>query len=64
MVRGSVCAEDDPRVASGGGGVGAGSGVTQLRVYFQNGAQESGVSELVWSGKWVQGAAVIPPAAQ
>ncbi|OAF59932.1 hypothetical protein VC83_02794 [Pseudogymnoascus destructans] len=36
----------------------------QLRVYFQNGTQVSGVSEWVWSGGWVKGAAVIPPAAQ
>ncbi|OBT52371.1 hypothetical protein VE04_07737 [Pseudogymnoascus sp. 24MN13] len=37
---------------------------TQLRVYFQNGTQVSGVSEWVWSGGWVKGAAAIPPAAQ
>lgn len=37
---------------------------TQLRVYFQNGTQVSGVSEWVWSNGWVKGAAAIPPAAQ
>ncbi|KFZ08258.1 hypothetical protein V501_06037 [Pseudogymnoascus sp. VKM F-4519 (FW-2642)] len=37
---------------------------TQLRVYFQNGTQVSGVSEWVWSGGWVKGAAAIPPATQ
>ncbi|OBT75607.1 hypothetical protein VF21_05826 [Pseudogymnoascus sp. 05NY08] len=37
---------------------------TQLRVYFQNGTQVSGVSEWVWSGGWVRGVEAIPPAAQ
>ncbi|KFY89265.1 hypothetical protein V498_06476 [Pseudogymnoascus sp. VKM F-4517 (FW-2822)] len=37
---------------------------TQLRVYFQNGTQVTGVSEWVWSNGWVKGAAAIPPAAQ
>ncbi|KFY83628.1 hypothetical protein V498_07912, partial [Pseudogymnoascus sp. VKM F-4517 (FW-2822)] len=43
MVRGRVCARYDSGGAGGGGGVGTGGGVTQLRVYFQNGTQESGV---------------------
>lgn len=33
-----------------------------LRVYFQNGTEVSGVSEWVWNGKWGQGVKAIPPA--
>ena len=33
-----------------------------LRVYFQNGTEVSGVSEWMWNGKWAQGVKAIPPA--
>jgi len=38
----------------GGGGV-------QIRVYFQNGTQDSAITEWCWSGGWVQGRAALPP---
>lgn len=40
---------------------GSGGGLN-LRVYFQNGTDVTGVSEWVWSGSWTKGVAAIPPA--
>jgi len=40
---------------------GSGSGLN-LRVYFQNGTDVTGVSEWVWNGGWTAGVAAIPPA--
>lgn len=40
-----------------------GGGDLQIRVYFQNGTQDSAISEWCWSGGWVAGRAALPPAA-
>jgi len=40
---------------------GSGSGLN-LRVYFENGTDVTGVSEWVWNGSWTAGVAAIPPA--
>jgi hypothetical protein len=39
----------------GGGGV-------QIRVYFQNGTQDSAITEWCWNGGWVAGQSALPPA--
>jgi hypothetical protein len=40
---------------------GGGSSV-QIRVYFQNGTQDSAITEWCWSGGWVAGKSALPPA--